>query len=140
MPKAIANDWFLEVDSIDLSDHVQSITPNRSRDEIDTTAMGATVREFQPGIADFELAVTFFNDYAASSVWATLEAVFDDPTTAVTVSWRPDKSAAVSATNPTYSMSAKLYGLTHGGAVNEAETMDVTFRNADPAGITKAIS
>lgn len=136
MSKVVALDWFLEVDGVVLSDHVQSISANQERDEHDVTAMGSQVKEYAPGAADFGLDVTFFNDRDAGSVWDTLKSIFDDPDTAVIVKWRPDATAAVSATNQTRSMNAKLYGLPEGADYNTPEMLEVTFRNADPAGIS----
>src|SRR5215207_1059668 len=136
MAKDYARDWLLTVGGVDLSDHVQSLADNRSRDEIDFTAMGATVRETGAGLADFSLDVTLFNDYASGSVWQTLETMFNAPDSTQTVVRKHVKSSANSATNPQYSMSAKLFGLTQGAAIGDAETMDVSFRNGSSAGIT----
>lgn len=137
MAKRIARDWHLTVGGVDLSDHVQSLQEVRGRDEIDLTAMGATVREFGAGLADFSLDVTFFADWAAGSVNPTLETAFNTPDSTTAVVWRPSKTDAISTSNPEYTMQAKLFGFGQGAAVGEAEMIPVTFRNATPAGISK---
>lgn len=138
MAKRIARDWSLTVGGVDLSDHVQSLQEVRGRDEIDLTAMGATVREFGAGLADFSLDVTFFADWASGSVNVTLETMFNTPDSTSSVVWKPSKTDPTSTTNPQYTMQARLFGFGQGGAIGEAETMDVTFRNGSTAGVTKA--
>jgi hypothetical protein len=109
----------------------------RGRDEIDLTGMGATVREFGAGLADFSLEVTFFGDWAAASVNVTMETMFNTPDSNTAVVWRPSKTDAISTTNPEYTMQAKLFNFEQGGAIGEAETMPVVFRNGSSAGISK---
>jgi len=36
--------------SVDLSDHVESVEINQSYDEVEITAMGATAKSFSPGL------------------------------------------------------------------------------------------
>jgi len=90
---------------VDLTNHVQSITINRSFDELEVTAMGSTGRQYVAGLEVSTIAVDFLNDDAASSVMQTLNTLVG--TTAAfkicqtTVPGSPS-TATISATNPLY--------------------------------------
>lgn len=87
------------VNSEDLSDHVRQVTLNVSADELDDTAMGDTYRSRIGGLLDWSVTIEWNQDFAASEVDATLFPILG---TVVTVTVKPT-SAAVSATNPSYS-------------------------------------
>ena len=57
---------------IDLTDHVTSITVNKSFDELDTSAMGTGGHVFISGLEASTLSVDFLNDDATASVMQTL--------------------------------------------------------------------
>lgn len=137
MAKLIMNDARVEVNGVNLSDHVQSVTVETTKDSVDLTAMGATNKVYGRGLGDATITVTFFQDYAAASVDATLWPLANTDTP-FTVKVRPT-SAAISATNPEYSMSALMYGYSPvGGSVGDASTVDIEFRNAAQTGLTRA--
>jgi hypothetical protein len=139
MAKHVLKTARIEVNGTNLSDHVRSVTIGTERDEIDVTAMGAANKEFIPGLGDVTIEVEFYNDYAASSVDPVLWPLSTSDTPFV-VKVRPT-SAAISATNPEYSLTALLYNYSPiAGTVGEANTTTVTFRNAAQAGLTKATS
>lgn len=73
MAKHVLRDAQVTVNAVDLSDHVSSVTIETSRPEVDVTSMGADYMETIPGIPDATITVTFFNDYAAGEVYATLQ-------------------------------------------------------------------
>jgi len=89
----------LKINSIDLSDHVKSVTLTRNFDELEVTAMGDTAHRFVKGLEASTLQVDFYNDDATSSVLATLQAAWG---TTVPFSMLQVKGTAVSATNPLY--------------------------------------
>ena len=57
---------------VDLTNHVKSITINRTFDELEVTAMGDTGHKFVAGLEASTIAVDFFNDTATASVLQTL--------------------------------------------------------------------
>ncbi len=81
------------VNSVDLSDHVTSITLNRAFDELEVTAMGDSGHKFVKGLEASSLTIDFLNDTATSEVLQTLQAAYG---TNVTVTLK-QTSAATSA-------------------------------------------
>lgn len=115
----------LKINSIDLSDHVTSLTLNYQADEIEVTAMGDTAHKFVKGLESGQLTVSFLNDTAAANVLATLNAAFG---TTVQTKVLQDKGTAVSATNPLYTFDILVNNLTPvNGGVADIGTQDITF-------------
>ena len=115
----------IKVATIDLSDHVQSVTLNRQFDELEITAMGDLGHRYVKGLEASSITIDFLNDTAASSVMATLQAAYG---TAVTLTMVQTKGTAVSATNPLYTMTVLVNNLTDvNGAVGELSTQSVTW-------------
>jgi hypothetical protein len=136
MAKLIARDVKLVVDDVDLSNHVQDIDTPEKWTNVDVTGMGAKFMERLLGIGDFSVPVTFFQDYAAGSVHATLSQLAGS-NTPFKVEITPVKSVAVSATNPRFVFFAVLDGYTPvKGKVGDASTMQVTFYNAEQSGVS----
>ena len=92
----------VKINSVDLSDHVTSITLNRNFDELEVTAMGDTSHKFVKGLEASSVTISFLNDTATASVLQTLQAAWGTTVTAVLLQ---DKNTAVSATNPLYTFS-----------------------------------
>ena len=112
------------VNSVDLSNHVTSVTLNRSFDELEVTAMGDTGHKFVKGLEASSLTIDFLNDTATSNVLQTLQAAWG---TSVTVVLK-QTSAAVSATNPSYTMTCLINNTTDiNGAVGDLGTQSVTW-------------
>jgi hypothetical protein len=112
------------VNSVDLSDHVTSITLNRSFDELEVTAMGDSGHKFVKGLEASSLTIDFLNDTATGKVLQTLQAAWG---TSVTVVIK-QSSAAVSATNPSYTMSCLINNTTDiNGSVADLSTQSVTW-------------
>lgn len=115
----------VKVNSVDLSDHVTSITLNRSFDELEVTAMGDTGHKFVKGLEASSVTIDFLNDTASANVLATLQAAWG---TSVTVVLLQDKGTAVSATNPLYTMTCLINNTTDiNGAVGDLGTISVTW-------------
>ena len=117
----------LKIGSVDLSDHVTSVTLNRAFDELEVTAMGDTAHKFVKGLESATLTVSFLNDTEDSpaSVLNTLQTAFG---TTAAVKMVQDKVAAVSADNPLYTFDILVNNLTPiNGAVGDIGTMDITF-------------
>lgn len=103
------NNVGLKIATVDLSEYVTSITLTQTFDEVETTAMGASAHQFSKGLEASTLQVDFLNDWAASKVCATLQAAYGTSVTAIVI---PVKGTAVSATNPTYTVSILVNNLT----------------------------
>ena len=115
----------LKIATIDLSDHVTSVTLNYAADELEVTAMGDTAHKFVKGLESGSLTVSFLNDTATSNVLQTLNAAFG---TTVAVKMVQQKVPAVSATNPLYTFDILVNNLTPiNGAVGDMATQDITF-------------
>ena len=65
----------IKVATVDLSDHVQSVTLNRTFDELSVVAMGDSSQKFVKGLETSSITIDFLNDTAAASVLPTLQAV-----------------------------------------------------------------
>ena len=112
------------VNSVDLSDHVTSITLNRSFDELEVTAMGDSGHKFVKGLEASSITIDFLNDTATGEVLQTLQAAWGTSVTVVV----KQSSAAVSATNPSYTMSCLVNNTTDiNGAVGDLGTQSVTW-------------
>lgn len=115
----------VKVNSVDLSDHVTSVTLNRTFDELEVTAMGDSGHKFIKGLEASSVTIDFLNDTASANVLATLQAAWG---TNVTVVLLQDKATAVSATNPLYTMTALVNNTTDiNGATGDLSTQSVTW-------------
>ena len=103
------NNVGLKIATVDLSEYVTSITLTQTFDEIETTSMGATAHQFSKGLEASTLTVDFLNDWAAAKVQATLQAAYGTSVTAIVI---PVKGTAVSAANPTFTVSILVNNLT----------------------------
>ena len=120
----LSNGVVLTVNAVDLSSLVSSVTINRSFDELEVTAMGDSGHKFVKGLEASSITIDFFNDEATSKTLQTLNTVWGTSTT-VTVK---QTSAAVSATNPLYTMSCLVNNITPiNGAVGDLSTQSVTW-------------
>ncbi len=115
----------VKVNSVDLSDHVQSVTLNRTFDELEVTAMGDSGHKFVKGLEASSVTIDFLNDTASANVLQTLQAAWG---TNVTVVFLQDKGTAVSATNPLYTMTCLVNNTTDiNGAVGDLGMQSVTW-------------
>ena len=115
----------VKVNSVDLSDHVTSVTLNRNFDELEITSMGDSAHKFVKGLEASSVTLDFLNDTASANVLATLQAAWG---TTVTVVLLQEKGTAVSATNPLYTMSVLVNGTTDiNGAVGDISSQSLTF-------------
>jgi len=121
----LSNNVGVKVNTVDLSDHVTSITLNRTFDELEVTAMGDNGHKFVKGLEASSVTIDFLNDTATSNVLATLQAAWG---TSVTVVLLQTKGTAVSATNPLYTMTCLINNTTDiNGAVGDLGTQSVTW-------------
>jgi hypothetical protein len=121
----LSNNVGVKVNSVDLSDHVTSVTVNRSFDELEVTAMGDSGHKFVKGLEASSITIDFLNDTATSNVLATLQAAWG---TNVPIVLLQTKGTAVSATNPLYTATCLVNNTTDiNGAVGDLGTQSITF-------------
>jgi hypothetical protein len=123
----MSNTVGVKVNSVDLSDHVTSVTLNRSFDELEVTAMGDSGHKFVKGLEASSVTIDFLNDTATANVLATLQAAWG---TNVTINLVQTKGATttISATNPLYTMTCLINNTTDiNGAVGDLSTQSLTF-------------
>jgi hypothetical protein len=138
MAKFVSRNAFIQVNGVDLSDHCSALSAEISTDDIDMTTFGPSgYREIAAGFKDANITATFFQDYAASSVHATLQPLADSGGT-FAVYVKADKTLATSATNPRIELfTAKMFGYNPlSASVGDPSTFDTSFRNAGTAGVT----
>ncbi len=130
----MSNKVGVKVNSVDLSDHVTSVTLNRSFDELEVTAMGDSGHKFVKGLEAASVTIDFLNDTAAANVLATLQAAWG---TNVPIVLLQEKGTAVSATNPLYTMTCLVNNTTDiNGAVGDLSTQSLTFNVSGTVAVT----
>ena len=119
------NNVGVKINSVDLSDLVQSVVINRTFEELDITAMGDTSRKAVKGLEASTVTIDFLNDTAVGKTLATLQAAWGTTVTAV---FLQTKGTVVSATNPLYTVSILVNNTTDiNGAVGDIGTQSITF-------------
>jgi len=128
MPKHVVKTPQIEVNGVDLSDHLTDVSLTYEADEIESTSSGTTVNDktFIAGLRSWKVDATLQQDYDASEVDATLFALVGaDP---FTIKVRPT-SAVKGATNPSFEGNAILLSYPPiSGAVGELAKVSVSFR------------
>lgn len=115
----------VKVNNVDLSDHVTSVTLNRSFDELEVTAMGDLGHKYVKGLEASSVTIDFLNDTASANVLATLQAAWG---TTVEVKLLQEKGTAVGATNPLYTFNVLVNNTTDiNGGVGDIGTQSVTW-------------
>ena len=123
------------VNSVDLSDHVTAVTINRTFDELEVTAMGDSGHKFIKGLEASSVTIDFLNDTATGEVLQTLQAAWGTNVTVVI----KQTSGAVSATNPSYTMTCLVNNTTDiNGAVADLGTQSVTWNVNGTIAVTTA--
>lgn len=136
MARLVLTNAYVTINGVNLSDHIASITLTTTDDVVDTTAFSSTAaRTRVAGLADNSVALEFHQDYATSSVEATIYPLLGSTTTVVV---KPN-GATTAADNPSYTFSALVSEWTPlGGAVGELATASVTWPIS--GAITKAVA
>jgi len=115
----------VKINSVDLSDLVTAVTINRTFDELEVTAMGDTAHKFVKGLEASSVTIDFLNDTASSKTLQTLQAAWGTTVTAIFIQ---EKGTAVSASNPTYTVSLLVNNTTDiNGAVSDIGSQSITF-------------
>ena len=129
MAAIVLTDSTITINAVDLSTKANKVTINYEFDSVETTTFSATAggagHSFTKGLQNISCEVDFLQDFAASSVEATIFPLVGTTTTLV---FKP-AVAATSATNPTYTISgAFLAGHTPvNGKVGELSMTSLKF-------------
>lgn len=131
----LSNGVVLTVNAVNLSDLVQSVTINRTFDELEVTAMGDSGHKFVKGLEASSITIDFLNDDASAKTLQTLNSLWGT-NTVVTVK---QTSAATSATNPLYTMTCLVNNTTPvNGATSDLSTQSVTWNVSGTIAVTTA--
>lgn len=139
MAKFLLKDASITVNSIDLSNRCDQVSIEDTAEEQDVTAFqGSGYRELMPGLKTASINATFYQDFASGSVHSTLNSLYQSGASFDVVVMADD--AAVSATNPTFTLTARLYSYSPiSGSVGEPSKIEAVFQNAG-SGIVVATS
>ena len=102
MSKIVLTDAKFVINSVNLSDHISSITIDTKDDIVETTAFGSTAKTRVAGLVDNSVSIEFMQDFASANVEATIFPLLGSTTTVVV----SPTSSSVSSTNPTYTFTA----------------------------------
>ena len=122
--------------SVNLSDHVTSITINQSFDELEVTAMGDSAHKFIKGLEASSVTLDILNDVTSTvNVTKTLQSCYGK-----SVVWTfKQTSAATSATNPLYTVTLLVNNLTAiNGATGDVSMQSLTFNATSTVAVTEA--
>ncbi len=121
--------------STDISSYVSSVTLSTSLDVVDTTSFGNTARTRVAGLADNQVTIEFFQDFASGALESL---IYPTIGTSAAVVVKP-VAGSTTATNPSYSFNALVSEWQPlSGAVGELATASVTWPIS--GAITKATS
>lgn len=111
--------------SVNISDHVTSVTINQTFDELDITAMGDSSHKFLKGLESASVSLDVLNDISSSTALTnTLESCYGKN---VVFTFK-QSDAAVSATNPLYTVTLLVNNLTPiNGATGDVSSQSLSF-------------
>jgi hypothetical protein len=126
----------ITVNSVDLTDHCSAVSLEQTFDEAETTAFCSDFRSYAQGPGDATITATFYQDFAAGEVDATLwPLAASGGTFSVVVR---AGSEPVSGSNPSYTMVSRMFTYSPiSGAYGDVSTTEVTFRHAGTAGLAR---
>ena len=101
MAGEVLYDAFVEINGVDHSDHVTSVSLPMSTAALDAATMGDKTSVKVPGLLDYSLDIGFNDDFAAGGFDALIWALWSGRST-YSVKVRKSKTDARSATNPEY--------------------------------------
>jgi hypothetical protein len=129
----LANTGVLTVNAVDLSTLVSNVTINRAFDELEVTALGDQGHKFVKGLESSSISIDFYNDSASAKTLQTLQTNWGNN---VSVTFK-QTDAAVSATNPLYTMTCLINNTTPvNGAVGDLSTQSVTWNVSGTIAVT----
>lgn len=134
----ILRDASIVIDGVDLSAFANQVEVTSSKDVHEVTGFGAVNKVKALGLGDGTMNFNFFQSFDAAEVDATLWPIHSANEEVVIVV--KGDAGAVSATNPSYTMTGILPEYTPlSGGVGEPSEIDITFENASQDGIVRGI-
>jgi hypothetical protein len=136
MARIVLTNAKVTINSVNLSDHIASVTLSTSADVVETTGFSSTAaRTRVAGLQDNSVTLEFHQDFATSNVEQTIYPLLGTATTVVVT----PVDTTVGATNPSYTFSALVAEWQPlSGAVGELATASVTWPIS--GAITKAVA
>ncbi len=125
MAKVVLTNAQITINSVDLSTYGNSVTLTYEVDSVETTAFGDGGHIFTGGLQNISCEIALMQDFAATKTEATIYPLVGTTTTVVVKA----TSSAVSATNPSYTIS-NAYLAAHtpvAAAVGELAMTTLTF-------------
>lgn len=123
----VMTDAFVELNGVDLSAWVSSVTLNPEREAQEDTSMGNATRTNLPGLKTWGVEIELKQDYSASAVDQTIWPLFDNGTT-FTWKLRAKKASAKSTTNPEWSATGFITSYNPvGGSVGEKAAATISI-------------
>ena len=124
MPRIVLTNASVTFASTDISSYVSSITLSTSLDVVDTTAFGSTARSRVAGLADNQVTVELFQDFASGALESI---IYPTIGTSAAMVIKP-VAGTTTATNPQYAFNALVSEWQPlSGAVGELSTASVTW-------------
>lgn len=120
----VLTDASVTINTVDLSSYVTSVTFTYEKDQVETTAMGATGHVYTGGLQNLSVAIELNNDLAVGKTFDTLWSAVGSGTNTLVV-----KSLSTGTPNPTLTVSNSFLPSAPviGGSVGELSKVSVTF-------------
>ena len=134
MAAIVLTDVKVTLNSVLLSGKATNVVINYEKEAVEITGFGDASRNYVSGLSNITCDVTLNQDFAASSVEAT---IFPLVGTSTVIEFLPT-SSATSATNPKYTITG-AYLAAHtpiNGAVGELSTTELSFQGGTLAKAT----
>lgn len=120
----VLTDASVTINTVDLSSYVTNVTFTYEKDQVETTAMGATGHVYVGGLQNLSVALELNQDLAAGKVFDTLWSAVGSGTNTLVV-----KSLSTGTPNPTLTVSNAFLPSAPvvNGAVGDLAKTSVTF-------------
>ena len=140
MAKFLLTDGYVEINTVDLSDHAFGLQTPQSREQVDVSGFNSTgAKEFLAGSREDGAIINFLQDFATSKVHQTISPLFQNSSTfgfAIRAA-----SSSVSATNPRFWGTASIFSYTGlDGQISGRSEITVELKAATSTGFVWATS
>jgi hypothetical protein len=124
MAKFVLTNPSITIASVDLADHIASVTLNSTRAEVPTTAFGDSAVTRIAGLGDNSITLSFHEDFASSEVHQTIYPLIGTTTSVVV---KP-VNTTTATDNPSFTMTVLVteWPILN-GAVGDLASADVTW-------------
>lgn len=123
--------------SVDISDHVESIEVSMEIEDVDLTAMGNAARVHGPGLRNDKITLNLFQNFAAGKIHQTVYPLVGSSSGAAMVI-KPTTSS-VSTVNPSFTATVAPFSYSPlAGSVGDASQTSIEFLCCDGSSIVVA--